>query len=307
MKKDKSTFSGQNLEALIEQYNQELMRTYRQSRLPAEDNTIETSPAKPLAETDNVDILKDETVQETPSQNSETARVFSWEEIPPVPIIHAPDIAAEKEIPSKHEGFDIESPSDDFDAEVIPAPIILPSPAVAVNAEAEQEITQCIDDTSPHEEITGARGEAAPSDTPVDPDEEDNGETEESEDIGYLQVQVYSARGAIPISDAHITISRDDNGENTVMALTFSDSSGYSPVIALPTLSRDLSLRPGTPAPFIAYNVRVDVPGFFTVTNLHVPIYGGITSVQPAEMIALPENYKGDGQLVFPENGPAEL
>lgn len=200
----------------------------------------------------------------------------------------------------------MESQTDDFDAEAIPAPI-LPPPAVAVDAAISQEIIDSIQNTAPDETGDEVQEQIMPADNGIEPHMEDDAQAKEPEDIGYLQVQVYSARGAIPIPDAHITISRDDNGENTVMAITFSDRSGYSPVISLPTLSRDLSLRPGTPEPFIAYNVRVDVPGFFTVTNLHVPIYGGITSVQPAEMIALPENYEGDGQLVFPENGPTEL
>ena len=40
---------------------------------------------------------------------------------------------------------------------------------------------------------------------------------------------------------------------------------------------------------------------------IHIfPIYGGITAVQPVEMVPLPEQVPS-GMLEFPESGPVEL
>lgn len=47
--------------------------------------------------------------------------------------------------------------------------------------------------------------------------------------------------------------------------------------------------------------------GYYSVRNLNVPVYGGITPpVQPVEMIPLPEQVTS-GMLEFPETGPQDL
>ena len=84
------------------------------------------------------------------------------------------------------------------------------------------------------------------------------------------------------------------------------DISGLSPVVAVPTVSRELSLQPGTIPPSTAYTIQSDAEGYYSVRNLNVPVYGGITAVQPVEMIPLPEQVTS-GKLEFPETGPQDL
>ena len=73
-----------------------------------------------------------------------------------------------------------------------------------------------------------------------------------------------------------------------------------------PTVSRELSLQPGTIPPYTAYTIQSDAEGYYSVRNLNVTVYGGITAVQPVEMIPLPEQVTS-GMLEFPETGPQDL
>lgn len=137
-----------------------------------------------------------------------------------------------------------------------------------------------------------------PTPPPVDP-------TPDVDSFGKLVVRVFKANGALPVPDAKVTISREEKGTApTLVTTTTTDRSGFTPAITLPTVSAALSLEPGYDQPYATYLVQVQVPGYFTVDDLMVPVYSGITSVQPAEMVPLPENYQGSTSIVLPEREP---
>lgn len=123
-------------------------------------------------------------------------------------------------------------------------------------------------------------------------------------DFGRLQVQVFKAREAIPIENATVTIFLEEDDEPTPITVTKTNRSGFTPAITVPTVSATLSLEPGHEHPYASYLVQVIAPGYFTVEDIHVPVYGGITSVQPVEMLPLPENFQGDPNVTYPEDGP---
>lgn len=129
--------------------------------------------------------------------------------------------------------------------------------------------------------------------------------TPELTDFGQLQVQVFKAGEAIPIENATVTIFQEEpDGSLTPVTVTRTNRSGFTPAITVPTVSATLSLEPGHEHPYSTYVVQVNVPGYFTIEDIHVPVYGGITSVQPAEMLPLPENYRGDTTVTYPESEP---
>lgn len=123
-------------------------------------------------------------------------------------------------------------------------------------------------------------------------------------DFGRLQVQVFKAREAIPIENATVTIFLEEDDGPIPITVTKTNRSGFTPAITVPTVSATLSLSPGNEHPYASYLVQIIVPGYFTVQDLHVPVYGGITSVQPVEMNPLPENYQGDPNVTYPEEAP---
>ncbi len=122
---------------------------------------------------------------------------------------------------------------------------------------------------------------------------------------GRLQVQVFQAGEALPIENATVTISEEGpDGRLTPITVLRTNRSGFTTTITLPTVSASLSLEPGNRHPYTAYTVQIVAPGFFTTKDIHVPVYSGVTSVQPAEMLPLPENYQGDTTITYPESEP---
>ena len=108
--------------------------------------------------------------------------------------------------------------------------------------------------------------------------------------IGYLQVRVSTAQSAIPIENALVIIRSDsDEVEETVLSVV-SDRSGLTPQIALPTVPRDMSEVPGNPHPFLTYLIEVSKEGYFSQYYQNVPVFDGISAVQSAELIPLPQN-----------------
>ena len=108
--------------------------------------------------------------------------------------------------------------------------------------------------------------------------------------IGYLQVRVSTAQSAVPLEDALVVIrSQADQGEQ-IVASVVTDRSGLTPRIPLPTVPRGLSEVPGNPHPFYTYHLEVSKEGFFNQYYQNVPVFDGISAVQSAEMIPLPQN-----------------
>lgn len=117
----------------------------------------------------------------------------------------------------------------------------------------------------------------------------------QNENIGFLIVEATTANGAIPIEDALIYVypSGDkgafpDDISGALYSLR-SDTSGRSEKIALETKPRSLSLSPSNLTPFLTYNIYVKADGFYDSQKLNVPIFQGVTSIQPVEMIPLSE------------------
>lgn len=117
------------------------------------------------------------------------------------------------------------------------------------------------------------------------------GRADGSDGIGYLSVTVRTAGGALPVPGAAITV-RAVGGD--VMAVVFSDGGGITVRIALPAPPVSNSKQPDSGTPYSFYNIDTEKTGFFGVRNLRVPIYSGVTAIQPIDLIPLPENNAGN-------------
>jgi len=118
--------------------------------------------------------------------------------------------------------------------------------------------------------------------------------TNQAESIGFLVVSARTANGAIPIENALVNIYEniEDNGamQNGYLLHTLKTNSlGQTEKIALPTKSASLSTEPGNARPFLSYNVFVSSEGFFDSDVINVPIFQGITSIQPVNLIPVSE------------------
>lgn len=102
---------------------------------------------------------------------------------------------------------------------------------------------------------------------------------------GYLRVVVSTADGALPVSNARVTI-RGEDGRELVL---FTDESGLTervPLSSPPSLS---SQTAGSAQPFSSYRVTVDKEGFYPHVTGWVPIFSGVSARQPVSLVGLAE------------------
>ena len=133
----------------------------------------------------------------------------------------------------------------------------------------------------------------APSTRPSDGDRSD---TRPMTGQGKLVFQITTAGGAIPLEGAEVTLRQsrgptDAGGD--VLTVLYSGRDGKTEVLPLPAPARGYSLEPardGAPVPYALYNADVRMDGFYKQSYIRIPVFDGITSIQRASLIPLPEN-----------------
>ena len=152
----------------------------------------------------------------------------------------------------------------------------------------------------------------APSPRPSDGDRSD---TRPMTGQGKLVFQITTAGGAIPLEGAEVTLRQSrgptDSGGD-VLSVLYSGRDGKTEVLPLPAPARGYSLEPardGAPVPYALYNADVRMDGFYKQSYIRIPVFDGITSIQRASLIPLPENgYEGgtrpDGEMFVEGENP---
>ncbi len=123
--------------------------------------------------------------------------------------------------------------------------------------------------------------------------------------LGYLKAFVTTARGALPVSNAQVIVTRLINDEELLEQVARTDNSGYSPLFTLPAVSAVYSLSPDNATPFTYYNMYVRAEGFYPVLLREIPMYGGITAIQPVDLIPVTEGDTSNREQIFTGGGPA--
>ena len=113
---------------------------------------------------------------------------------------------------------------------------------------------------------------------------------------GYLVVRATTASEALPLAGAVVSVYGDIDGFSSLIARLQTGKDGLTPKIALLAPPRALSESPGNKdRAYATYNVSVRMDGFSPLALRSVPIFDGITSVQPADLIPLAANGYPDG------------
>ncbi len=119
---------------------------------------------------------------------------------------------------------------------------------------------------------------------------------------GRLIFRVTTGKGAIPLPGARVMLwdRRPELGTDrgNTRAVLMTDRDGKTEAISLPAPAKSLSMAPsanGAPAPFACYDAEVLLEGYYTMSYVCIPVFDGITSIQPADLIPLPENGYEDG------------
>ena len=124
-------------------------------------------------------------------------------------------------------------------------------------------------------------------------------------DKGYITVNVRTARGALPVEGAQITITSRQDGASYVL---YSNADGGSVRLEVPTPPKANSAHPGGSTPYSLFDIVTRKEGFYDIVNSGVPVYPGVTSVQTVEMIPKTAGQTvPKGNLIFDENPPPAL
>ena len=136
-----------------------------------------------------------------------------------------------------------------------------------------------------------------------------------TEGVGYLVVHVTTARGAIPLEGAAVHIRTNEEADTTpradILYATTTNRDGNTERIPLAAPPRENAMAPSEVPPFSTYHLEVRREGYGMQSFIALPIFSGITSVQPVDLIPLPED--GTGNVLRPsdekfyENSPADL
>ena len=120
-----------------------------------------------------------------------------------------------------------------------------------------------------------------------------------SDGIGYLIVRASTALGAIPVPDATVTVRNgsDDTSSKRggILYVLNTDKDGKTPRVALAAPPRSVGLSPSAAPAYATYNIDVQADGFYRLYFHQVPVYEGITSLQPAFLVPVAENGSPDG------------
>ena len=111
---------------------------------------------------------------------------------------------------------------------------------------------------------------------------------------GYLVVHVTTARGSIPLEGAAVSIRTNEGTDTTpradILYATTTNRDGNTERIALAAPPRENSMSPSEVPPFSTYHLEVRREGYGMQSFAALPIFSGITAIQPVDLIPLAED-----------------
>ena len=109
------------------------------------------------------------------------------------------------------------------------------------------------------------------------------------EDFGTVSVITTSANSSLPIEGSLVRISGSQEENSFVDFSVVTDIDGITEKIKLPAPSKNYSLSPGaSEIPYGLYRIEVRNQGFFTKIIENVPVFSGINTSLPVNMIPSP-------------------
>lgn len=127
--------------------------------------------------------------------------------------------------------------------------------------------------------------------------------------FGYLRFAVTSADGTIPIDDAIVYVYTDpeEGSEGQLLYTLVTNIDGITETITLPTPPLSESFSPEDPKPYSTYNVFASKSGYYPTEGRTVPLFPGITSIQPINLIPLSETSEFTGGRNYSDLGGQQL
>lgn len=107
----------------------------------------------------------------------------------------------------------------------------------------------------------------------------------ERDGVGYLRLKAESAAGALPVMGATVYVYAA--GDDRPLYVLSTDMDGLTATVALPTPPEKESFSPKYPHPYSSYRVFVTKDGYYPSEGNTVPLFPGITSIQPVNLVPL--------------------
>ncbi len=130
-------------------------------------------------------------------------------------------------------------------------------------------------------------------------------------DKGTLVTQVYTARRAIPIAGASVTVSKKNGEDMEVITYRRTDWNGITEPVEIETPDAEASLFPSAYSgcgnedgdeyaePFTSVTIQIDHPMYYSVKIENAQIFPGQISMQQIELVPLPEFPDGSADMIY--------
>ena len=124
---------------------------------------------------------------------------------------------------------------------------------------------------------------------------------------GNLKVQVFSGRQAFPVVNAQVVVTKEfDDGPFTFID-DLTDTSGIVEGMSLNTPLSSEATENNKILPYSTYSIRVTHPYFISTVYTNVPVFDGITSIQPVNLVPKTGTPTDDNDIVYTEQEPIDL
>ena len=107
---------------------------------------------------------------------------------------------------------------------------------------------------------------------------------------GQLEIRATKANGALPVKDAIVRIKGAEEENRFIIYSVLTDIDGNTASMSLPTPSASISKDAGgEDIGYSSYDIEISKDGYYPKVIRSVPIFPGIKSIQPINMIPLSE------------------
>lgn len=142
----------------------------------------------------------------------------------------------------------------------------------------------------------------------VTPEQEYADFVSENPQRGNIKTQTFTARGAYPVKDVTVTISKMFESGEYIISTQKTDISGQTDPVSVPTPDIDLSESPGQAAsPFSSFTVKFAHPSFATVISQQLPVFSGTTALQTVNMVPVSASPHGSTTIKYITTEPSDL
>lgn len=124
---------------------------------------------------------------------------------------------------------------------------------------------------------------------------------------GEMKVQVFSGREAFPVVSANVVVTKDfKNGIYTYYDL-LTDTSGIVDGLSLVAPDSKMAQENNSFVPYSTYTIKVMHPNYITTVYTNVPVFDGVTSIQPVNLIPKTGTPVDDEEIIYTDEEPSDL